>query len=119
MTSRCTVKAPEAPTTDADGYETAAWTVLHEDLPIRVGGSERGGSGSRSTNVGGVEVEVATRVAHLPADTSGLVDGAVIEITAGENAGGFLRIVEASWQDQATARRVPVVETSEPAGWSA
>lgn len=118
MTSRCTIKVPGGTTTDADGFEVAGWTLLHEDLPLRVGGSQRGGSGSRSTTAGGVEVEVATRVAHLPAETAGLVDGAVIEITAGENVGGFLRVVEASWQDQATARRVPVIETQQPDGWS-
>lgn len=118
MVSRCTVKVAGDSVPDADGYDVPGWSTLYTDLPVRVAGSERGGSGSRRSTVGGVEVDLAVRVAHFPADTTGLVDGAVVEVTSGEFT-GFLRIVEASWQDQATARRVPVVETSEPAGWSA
>ena len=118
MTSRCVVKRAGGRTKNADGFDVSAWTVVYTNLPVRVGGSERGGSGSRSATVGGVEVDLAVRVAHFPASTTGLEDGDLIHVTEGEFT-GFLRIVEASWQDQATARRVPVVEAQEPEGWSA
>lgn len=118
MSSRCTVKRAGGKAKNADGFDVSAWSVVYADLPVRVGGAERGGSGSRSATVGGVEVDLAVRVAHFPASTVGLEDGDIVQVTAGEFT-GFLRIVEASWQDQATARRVPVVEAQEPEGWSA
>lgn len=117
MTSTALVRRLGGKTTDADGFEVDGWTDVY-DGPFRLGGSNRGGAGARTVDVGDVEIEVAVRVAHFPASTVGLRDGDVIEVTAGENTGGFLRIVEASWQDQATARRVPVVEAQMPEGWS-
>lgn len=122
MTSRCTAKRKDNeadPVSDAHGFESQPWTVLEVDLPIRVGGYQRGASGSRAVTSGGVEVELATRVAHLPAVTTGLRDGDIIEVTSGENEGLFLRVVEATFQDQATARRLPVLEVAEPEGWTA
>jgi hypothetical protein len=120
MTSRARVRRvdPDNPTT-VDGIETDGWADVYADLPMRLGGSDRGGAGTRSVTIGETEVQVAVRVAHFPADTTGLRDGDVVEVTEGENAGVFARIVEAGWQDQATARRVPVVETQRPEGWSA
>lgn len=118
MTSRAVIKRPGGTTTDANGYEVDGWTVIYSG-PFRLSGSTRGGAGSRTVSVGDVDVELAVRVAHFPATTTGLRDGDLIEVTGGENAGGFLRIVEASWQDQATALRVPVVEAERPGGWSA
>lgn len=118
MLSRGTIKRRGGTTKDADGFDVPAWTTVYTDLPIRVGGADRGGSTSRSVSVGGVDLQLAVRVASVPHDTTGLRDGDVIEVTSGEFT-GFLRVVEASWQDQATARRLPVVETQEPEGWSA
>lgn len=117
MTSRATIRRPGGTTTDANGFEVPAWTTLFTNLPMRLGGSDRGGAGTRSTTSGGVEVQLAVRVASFPHDTTGLRDGDVVQVTSGENAGVFVRIVEAAWQDQATARRVPVIETTQPAGW--
>lgn len=117
MTSTALVRRPGASTTDADGFEVDGWTQVYAG-PFRLGGSDAGAAGSRNVRVGDVELALAVRIAHFPASTTGLRDGDLIQVTAGENAGAFLRIVEASWQDQATARRVPVVEAQEPEGWS-
>jgi hypothetical protein len=117
MTSRARIRRidPANPTT-VDGIETDGWADVHTDLPMRLGGSS-GAAGTRTVTIGETEVQVAVRVASFPADTTGLRDGDVVEVTEGESAGVFARIVEAGWQDQATARRVPVVETQRPEGW--
>jgi hypothetical protein len=98
-----------------DGLEVPKWAVVHQLLAGRLDGSD----GTRTITVGQTEVQVAVRVWKCPANTSDLIEGDVIQITAGENAGIFLRVVEAAWEDQAIQRRVPVVETQEPEGWSA
>jgi hypothetical protein len=118
MTSTALVKRvdPDNPATDADGFEVDGWAVIYNG-PVRIGGSPRGAAASRTARVGDVDVELAVRVAHFPAATTGLRDGDLLEVTSGENAGRFLRIVEATWQDQATARRMPVVEAHKPVGW--
>ena len=119
MTSLCTIRRTDGgTTTNPDGFEVEAWTEVHTDLPLRLAGS-RGDGGTRTVTIGETEVALAVRTAHFPADTEGLSDGDLIEVTEGENVGAVLRIVEASWQDQATARRVPVVEATRPEEWGA
>lgn len=98
-----------------DGLEVPSWTIVHQLLVGRLDGSD----GTRTITIGQTEVQVAVRVWKCPAGTSDLIEGDVLQITAGENAGIFLRVVEAAWEDQAIQRRVPVVETQEPEGWSA
>lgn len=115
MTSRCTVHRSGTKTVDENGWEVSGWSVTYSELPLRIGGGER----YRTVTVGQSDVQVAVRIAHLPALTDDLRDGDLIEVTDGENVGMVLRIVEASWQDQATARRVPVVETERPSEWDA
>jgi hypothetical protein len=112
MTSTATVRRRNGFVT-VDGAQVPAWTDVVMDSPVRVGGSER----SRTVSVAGSEVEVAVRVAHFPT-TVELADGDVVEVSSGDCAGMFLEVVEASWQDQSTARRVPVVQTTEPEGWA-
>jgi hypothetical protein len=116
--SGVTIRRVTGTTTDADGYVVPVWSAIYAG-PARLGGADRGGSGSTTRKVGDVETTVATRTAHLPADTTGIADGDLIEITAGENVGATFRIVEATWQDGATARRVPVVQTERPIEWGA
>lgn len=118
MTSTATIKRQSGTTTDANGYEVPEWVVVDPDCPGRLAGSPRGGSGSRTVNVGGVEVTLALREWHMPVSRSAPADGDLIEILTGENAGAVLRVVEGSGQDQATARRIPVVETQRPTEWS-
>jgi hypothetical protein len=73
----------------------------------------RSQSPSRTIDLGGVQVQVATRTAHFAHDTD-LRDGDLIEITAGELVGSVWRIVESDAADQQTARRVPVIATERP-----
>jgi hypothetical protein len=118
MTSRAAIMRKTGGTTTVDGLEVPEWATVYADTPFRLGGAQRGGSGTQTVTVGGVSTQVALRVGNLPADTSDLHDNDFIEITAGENVGVVLRIVEAAWQDQATARRVPVVSTDRPEEWA-
>jgi hypothetical protein len=118
MTSRAAIMRKTGGTTTVDGLEVPEWATVYADTPFRLGGAQRGGSGTQTVTVGGVSTQVALRVGNLPADTSDLHDNDFIEITAGENVGVVLRIVEASWQDQATARRVPVVSEARPEEWA-
>ena len=100
-----------------DGLKVPKWVVTHRLLIGRLAGA-RGAAATRTVTVGQSEVQVAVRAWHCPATTTDLRDGDVLEIVAGENAGTFLQIVEATWQDQATARRLPVIEIQKPKGWS-
>lgn len=118
MTSTATVKREGDPTT-VGGLEVPSWTVVVADLPGRLAGSRGGAAQSRTVTIGQTEMQLAVREWHCPASTAGLRDGDVIEVTAGDNAGVFLRVVESAFQDQATARRLPVAEIQEPEGWSA
>lgn len=119
MTSACTIRrrSTAAAQNETTGLEDHAWTVVASVVPIRLGGADRGGAGSRTLTIGGVETTLAVRVAHLPATFDDLADGDLIEITSGENSGAVLQVVEATWQDQATARRVPVFEVQRPTEW--
>lgn len=119
MTSRCDVRRKtDETTTDDDGFEVPVWATIYTDLPFRLSGVIRGQSQSRRTQAAGVEFETAMRTGNFPAGTTDLLDGDLVDITDGDNAGRVIRIVEASWQDQATARRVPVVEAQRPEEWS-
>ena len=114
MTSRETIHREGVTTTDPDGFEVEGWGVIENNVPCRLSGSTA--SGTRTVTTGGVEVQVAVRVLHLPASTTTLRDGDLVELTDGEQAGRFLRIVEATGADQQTALRVPVYEVPRPAG---
>lgn len=93
--------------------EVPKWDVVHATLAGRLAG----GSTTRTVTIGQTEVQVAVREWRCPAATADLVEGDIIEISAGENAGVFLRVVEATWEDQVTERRIPVVEEQKPQGW--
>lgn len=103
---------------ETSGKEAPVWDDVHTNIPFRLGGSNSGSAGSRTLHIGDGDIEVAVRVGHFRAATTDLADGDLVDITAGENAGLVLRIVEADWQDQATARRVPVVTTQRPVEWA-
>ena len=118
MTSRCTIRRKTDQTTTVDGFEVPVWDTTYTALPLRLVSESTGTTQSRRVETAGVEYELAMRTAHFPASTSNLRDGDLIDVTAGENAGMVLRIVEADWSDQTTARRVPVVATQRPEEWS-
>lgn len=116
MTSGATVyrKAGSDTQDETTGREGGVWEAVHLDLPFRLAGTYRGDSSSRTVTVGGVEVQVAIRTGHFPHDTEDLMDGDLVQVTAGDSAGSWLSIVEADFQDQATARRVPLVAVTPP-----
>lgn len=115
MTSRAIIHREGVATTDPDGFEVEGWGVIENNIPCRLSGSTAGASGTRTVTTGGVEVQVAVRVLNLPASTTTLQDNDLVELTEGEQAGRFLRIVEATGADQQTALRVPVYEVPRPA----
>lgn len=116
MTSTATVYRAGGKTTDDDGFEVDGWVTVLSGLPFRLAGSSAGASGTRTVTIGGTEAQVAVRVGHLPAGTTGLRDNDIIEVTAGESAGQFLRVIEATAADQQTALRLPVYEVPRPTG---
>lgn len=119
MTSRVTVKRQSGSTTNPDGYEVPAWTVVYADLPFRSAGGGVADGGSRGVSVGGVTFEDATGVGNFPHPSELLADGDVLEVTSGEWSGDFYRIIAAIRYDQHTARRLPIQETAKPDGWDA
>lgn len=118
MTSRCRVLREGLPVKNAQRIEVAGWAVVHPDLLFKLAGSNAGGSGYRTIKVGGgPEIQVAVRIGKVPALTTNLRDGDLIDVTAGENAGLVLKIIEATGQDRASARRMPLYEVSRPKEW--
>jgi hypothetical protein len=116
MTSTATVHRVNGKYADSDGFEGDGFTEVVTDSPFRLGGSASGSSGYRTVTIGGTDTQVALRVGHFPADTTGIRDNDVIEVTAGEHAGTFLRVIEATGADQQTALRLPVYEIAQPPG---
>lgn len=117
MLSTCVVRrmTGRAVQNEDTGLETPTWTAVYTGR-MRLGGS-RNAATTRTESIAGVDVQVALRIAHFPADTDGLLDGDLIDITGGENTGLVLRIAETAWQDQATARRYPVESADRPGEW--
>ena len=119
MTARATIKRGGVPTTDADGFEVTGWGVIRADVPCWVDSSGQGTSGSRSRSVGGVEVQVATRLLKIPHYVTGLSDDDVVYISGGACDGRYFRIVEATLADQKKQQALPVIEVGKPDGWGA
>jgi len=104
-------------TTNDRGLEVPEWAVIHEDLPARLSGTAANSAPYSTQNIGGVGFTVAARVLNLPASTTDLADDDFADITAGDNAGGVVQLIEVGWQDQTTARRIPVVAVERPEEW--
>ena len=117
MTSRVTVHRKTGDTVTVDRMEVPEWEAVHTDLPFRLDGSGTTDGGTRSVTLGGATYEIATGVGHMPAATTDLADDDLLEVTSGEWTGEVYRIVQAVKKDQATARRVPIVETPRPEEW--
>lgn len=120
MTSTVAVKrATGTYVQDEDtGADVPTWDTIYAAAPFRLGGANQGSTGSRAVALPGGDVALATRTGHFPHDHDELRDGDLIDVTAGENAGLVLRVIEATWQDQATARRVQVIEERRPEEWA-
>lgn len=115
MLSRVTIRRKVGTTTDSRGLKVPEWVTVYTDLPCRIAGMARSQSPSRTLDIGGVQVQVSIRTAHLPHDTTDLRDGDLLDVS-GESAGVY-QIVESDPADQQTARRVPVVATERPQEW--
>jgi hypothetical protein len=111
-------KTGSASQNESTGLVSPTWTDVITSTPFRLSGAVRGSASYRTQDLG-ADVEVASRIGHFPAATTGLQDGDYVEITSGENAGLVFRIIEATWQDQATAVRVPVEAVVRPTEWGA
>lgn len=119
MTSACTIRRKTGAFTVVDGQKVPTWTAVYTSLPCRIGGANTGSSGFRSVaaDIGG-GASVPVRVASLPHDTDDLKDGDLLEVTSGDTSGLVFRLLEVDPQDQATARRVPVVGAPRPTEWA-
>lgn len=114
MLSRCTIRrdaglAPQDPET---GRQPRDWEVIHADLRCRLTGNE-----ARNVAAAGGEVDVPARILRVPWNTTGLADGDLIELTAGDATGLVLRIVEIAGSDQTTELRLPVIGAQRPEEW--
>lgn len=105
---------PEDPVV-VDGLSTANWVMEYSTLNGRIAGTRGGAAQTRTVTIGQTEMQLAVREWHCPVGTE-LRDGDLIEVISGENEGVYLRVVESAGKDQATACRVPVVETQKPEG---
>lgn len=110
--STCDVGRETGETTTVDRLKVPALALQHTAVSLRLKTA-----GTAAVTIGGTVYETATAAGHLPFDLVDLVDDDVIKITAGEWADTYWRVVKATMQDQATERRVPLEQTSRPAGW--
>lgn len=118
MQSRVAVRRRTGDVTVVDGLEFPEWEDVYTDLPFRLDGGSTGDGGSTTVTIGGVQFEQATAVGHMPTSTDDLADNDLIDVISGEWAGSVYKIVKAIKKDQATARRVPVVDVDRPEEWS-
>jgi hypothetical protein len=90
------------------------------EVPVQIAGATRDAAGFRVIRVGEVDTAVATRTAKFPAmRVTDLRDDDLVEVYRSDAGLKVYRVLEATWQDQATARRVPVVEVDRPEEWDA
>jgi hypothetical protein len=118
MTSRATISRKTGQMVkDDNGYESPEWLIVATDIPMRLSGMAANSSPYKTGTPGGGVMNYAARVLHFPISQSDLANDDLIEITAGENVGTVWRVIEATWQDQATARRVPAEQVKRPTEW--
>lgn len=117
MTSTAVVRRPGGKTTDANGFEVDGWATVYVNVPCWVDNAGPS-AGTRTSKIGDIEVQLATRVLKVPHDTTDLRDGDLAQIIGGACDGRFFRIIEATAADQKKQQELPVVETTEPSGWS-
>lgn len=107
----------KGPLQTVDGLKVPTWTEVLVDVAFKLADATGGRGQSRTVTIGNTQVEVAVRVGKFTADTEGIRDGDVVEITAGDNAGRFVQVVDSLGKDQQAALRLPVIQISKPDGW--
>lgn len=117
LESRARVRR-KGPLQTVDGLKVPSWADVLADVPFKLAGPSGSATQYRVVRIGDTEVQAAVRVGKFPADTTGIRDADVVEITAGENAGRFVQIVESLGKDQQVALRLPVIEIQRPEGWT-
>lgn len=119
MLSRATIRRTTGRMTQDDdtGRQYPVWEVTHTALPVRVSNSAAGSGQTRQVTLPGGAVNLAVLTVHVPIATTNLRDGDHIEVTSGESAGLVLKLLEADWSDQKTARRLPVEAVQRPEEW--
>lgn len=119
MTSRCTIHRQTGNMVlDADNQQVPEWEIIYTDLPCRIASSPSAAR-SRTQRPGEAEIERATPRSDFPASATNLRDNDLQEVTAGDNTGDVLKLLESDWVDQATARRIPVMAVERPTEWGA
>lgn len=116
MTAAALVKRPGGKIPGPDGFEVDGWTPVYAALPCWVDSNSQS-SGTRTINVGDLEVQTATRVLKVPYDATDLRDGDIAQVVGGACDGRFFRVVEATFADQKKQQELPVVEVQAPEGW--
>lgn len=104
---------------DAIGFESPEWAVVATGVPMRLAGTAANSAPYKVETPARGVVNQAARVGHFPAAQANLADGDYVEVTAGENADTVWRLIEVTWQDQATARRLPMEQVNRPTEWGA
>ena len=117
MTSRARVRRKSGQSATVNGYHVTDWVTVVATTPFRLGGATASNGASTTQEIGTVATEAAIRVGHFPHTLNTLQDGDFVELLTGENIGRVFKIVDTVWQDQATARRVRLVEVPRPEGW--
>lgn len=119
MTSTVTVRHKTGRTVqdETSGREVPEWVDVYTGR-FRLGSIPQGSGPFRTIVAGGAEVQASVRVGHFPAGTTGLGDGDLIDITAGENAGTVWQITESDPADQQTALRLPIFSVQRPTEWA-
>lgn len=116
MTSRAQIlRATGNLTQDAEGFDVPEYATIYADLPCRIDSASTSG-GSSGVEVGGVNYEEATGLAHFPHPSELLANDDIVLITSGDWPDACYRIVAAIAYDQKTARRLPIKQEPKPEG---
>lgn len=114
MTSQVTLWRLGVTAAAGNGFVTDTWTKVATDVPFGFAGNT---TTSTTQRTGDVATDAAVRTGKFPHDFEDLADHDLVEITCGESAGKVFKILDSTWKDRATARRVKIVEHPRPAEW--
>lgn len=123
MTSACVVrrKGSAGARDPITGHRPVQWDQVYpidaDAGPFRIGALRGMAASYVADGATAGEYTAAVRTGHWPHDTTGLADGDVVEVLAGEQAGTFWRITESAGADQMTALRLSIRQLPCPEDW--